>query len=202
MTSRNDRDWRLTVKFETPDHAHGVFSRLKRHASAALADSRLKKNVLVSEYDGDWLRLYGDSFDALCRGRAIIAEVIKLENVVGEESAEQRSGQEDWQPVELPPVPQGDQRRVRAHHGSRPWGSEAEPDRDQVRFELATRHDAVAFTSELEADGYDVHRSGSMVFLFADDTASAHRLGEELKERAPKDAQLFYTDEGRRMVFI
>jgi len=66
VTSEADLDWRLTVKFESKAHAHGVFSALTTHASAALAANRLKDGV-VAQHDAEWLRIYAPSDDALGR---------------------------------------------------------------------------------------------------------------------------------------
>lgn len=196
MTSASDLDWRLTVEFESKAHAHGVFSALKTHASAALAASRLKEGVVV-QHDAEWLRIYADSYDALRRGQATVASVIELEGVQAEEQAEHRTGEEaGWESVELPPLAERDANSVSEHHGTGPWGAETDPDRVQARFEMNSRHAAQAFAKELSADGYNVHQAGSFLFIFADDAESAHKLGNALKERAPADAQLFFEGEG------
>jgi hypothetical protein len=38
-----EHDWRLTVRFERPEHAHSIFSSLKTHESAALVADRAKE---------------------------------------------------------------------------------------------------------------------------------------------------------------
>jgi hypothetical protein len=200
VTSHDDLDWRLTVKFESGAHAHRIFSALKTHGSAALAASRVKDGV-VAEHDEDWLRIYAASGDALRRGQAIVAGVIELEGVRAEEQAEHRPEQNaDWASVVLPPPPERDANLVSEHHGKGPWGSEVDPGRVQAHFELASAHQAKAFASELADDGYDVHQAESFVFVFGDDGAAARRLGSELQKRAPADAQLFYEGEGRAVV--
>src|SRR5271166_4488216 len=100
-----------------------------------------------------------------------------------------------WVPSELPRM--RDANHVREHHGEGPWGADAEPDRIEVRFELADRDDTIAFAKELSDAGYEAHRRGSFVFLFAEDHESAHALGEQLRGKAPAGAQLFYMGEGR-----
>jgi hypothetical protein len=201
VASEGDLDWRLTVKFESKAHAHGVFSALKTHASAALAANRLKDGV-VAQHDGEWLRICGASDDALRRGQATVANVIELEGVQAEEQAERRTGAAaEWESVELPPLPERDASLVGEHHGKGPWGSEADPKRVQAHFELGSKHAAEAFAKELAADGYDVHQAGSLVFVFADDAAAAHELGKALKERAPASAQLSFEGEGHT-IFI
>jgi hypothetical protein len=199
MTSHDDLDWRLTVKFESGAHAHRVFSGLKTHGAAALAGSQLKDGV-VAQHDGEWLRIYAASFDALGRGQAVVASVMEQEGVQAEEEAEHRAGEgAEWVSVELPPPPERDAALISEHHGKGPWGSEVAPDRVQAHFELGSEHAAKQFGSELADDGYDVHHAESFVFVFADDAAAAHKLGSELQKRAPADAQLFYEGEGRTL---
>ena len=201
MTSGGDLDWRLSVKFESRAHAHGVFSGLRTHASAALAADRLKDGV-VAQHDAEWLRIYAASYDALRRGQATVASVIELEGVQAEEQAGRRSAAgAEWEPVELPPLPERDASLVSEHRGKGPWGSEADPNRVQGHLELGSKYAAEAFAKELTADGYDVHQTGPFVFIVADDAAAARELGNALKERAPANAQLFFEGEGRT-IFI
>ena len=198
-TSNSDLDWRLTVEFESKAHAHGVFSALKTHASAALAANRLKDGV-IAQHDAEWLQIYTDSYDALRRAQATVANVIELEGVQTEEQAERRTAEgAGWESVELPRLPGRDASLVSEHHGKGPWGAEVDPTRVQAHFELGSRHAAQAFAKELAADGYDVHQAESFVFVFADDAAAARKLGNALKERAPADAQLFFEGEGRTL---
>jgi hypothetical protein len=194
VTSDSDLDWRLTVEFESEGHAHGVFSALKTHASAALAANRLKDGV-VAQHDAEWLRVYAPSYDALRRGQAT---VIEIEGVQAEERAEHRAREgAEWKSVELPPLPERDASSVSEHYGKGPWGSEVDPNRVQAHFELGSKRAAQTFANELAADGYDVHHAGSFVFLFADDAAGARALGDQLKHRAPADAKPFFEGEGR-----
>jgi hypothetical protein len=197
LTSSGDRDWRLTVKFESERHAHSIFSALKTHAAAALAADRLKEGV-VAQHEEEWLRIYAGSYDTLRRGQTIVASALEAESVQAEEEAEHRVAEsEEWEPIELPPLPERDARLVGEHHGEGRWGSEADPNRVQAHFELDSRHTARSFAKELSSEGYDVHQAGSFVFIFADDGAAARKLGNALKERAPANAQLFFEGEGR-----
>ena len=188
-------DWRLTVRFESDRHAHHVFSGLREHAAAALAADRLSDDV-VAEHDGEWLRVYASSEEGLRRAQEIVASAMDTDGVEAEETAEHHDDG-GWQPIELPPVPAPEAEHVTQHRGEGPWGADAEPDRVQVRFEMGRRNDAVAFTKELTEAGYEVHRCGSFLFLFAEDHDSAHALGEQLRAKAPATAQLFYSREGR-----
>ena len=51
--------------------------------------------------------------------------------------------------IDLPPPPAQDTVLISEHQGKGPWGAEAEPQRAQVHFEMASRHDAQAFATEL-----------------------------------------------------
>ena len=197
VTLSSNLDWRLTVRFESEGHTHRIFSALKTHAAAAHAADRLKGGLVV-EHEGEWLRIYGGSDDALRRGQTIVATALEAESVQAEEEAEHRVAEgAAWESIELPALPARDSAMVSEHHGKGPWGSEAEPDRVQAHFELDGKHAAQAFAEELAADGYDVHQAGSSVFIFADGSAAARELGNALKERAPANAQLFLEGEGR-----
>jgi hypothetical protein len=194
-------DWRLTVRFESEAHAHGIFSSLRTHAAATVVAQRAKEG-LVAERDAEWLRLYGATYDALRRGQAIVAGALETQSVRAEEQAEHRvASGAGWEPIESPPLPERDERLISEHEGKGPWGSEAEPDRVQAHFELSTTRDAKSFAEELASEGYDVHRAGSVLFIFADDGAEARRLGDELMVRAPAGAQLFFEGDGR-MIWI
>jgi hypothetical protein len=197
MTTGGDLDWRLTVEFESPENAHGIFSALMTRTAAVLAADKAKEGIIV-QHDTCWLRMYGASYDALRRAQAIVVSALEAEGVRAEEQAEHRDADgTGWTPVELPPLTEREAHLVSEHHGKGPWGSEAEPDRVQAHFELGSRHAAQRFAAELAADGYDVHHAGSFVFIFADDGAKARELGSALKARAPADAQLFFEGEGR-----
>ncbi len=196
-----DHHWRLTVRFESSGHAHKIFSALKTHAAAALAAEKLKDGA-VALRDGEWLRIYADSDAALRRAQTIVGSALEAEGVRAEEQAEHRAGEdEDWQTIELPPVPEREEKLVGAHEGKGPWGSEAEPDRVQAHFQLPTRRAARACANELASEGYDVHQAESFVFIFADDGAAARRLGASLMERAPAGVQLYFEGEGRTVFF-
>jgi hypothetical protein len=132
VVSGSDLDWRLTVEFESKAHAHGVFSALKTHASATLAANQLKDGAIV-QHDGEWLRVYADSQDALRRAQDTVAKMIELEGVRAEEQAEHRTAQgAGWKSVAVPPPPERDASLVSEHHGKGPWGSEVDPNRVQA----------------------------------------------------------------------
>ena len=103
-------------------------------------------------------------------------------------------------PVEL--LPGGKATDIAEHRGEGPWGADAEPDRIEVRFEMKHRDDAIAFAAELADAGYEAHRRGSFVFLFAEDHDSARALGEQLRGKAPATAKLFYMGEGTGTLFF
>ena len=199
MTAIGELDWRLTVEFESAEHAHGMFSALMTHTAAVLAADRAKHGLVVQR-EGRWLRMYGAGCDALRRAQEIVASSLETEGVRAEERAEHRAADDtSWKPVALPPLSEHDARLVTEHHGTGPWGSEAEPDRVQAHFELGSRRAARRFAAELVADRYDVHHAGSFVFIFADDGPSARELGNALKRRAPTGARLFFEGEGHTL---
>ncbi|HXW58045.1 MAG TPA: hypothetical protein VEJ23_01070 [Solirubrobacteraceae bacterium] len=179
-----DDDWRLTVRFESHAHAQHIFLHLREHAAAALAADRLKDGV-VAEHDGEWLRVYATSERGLRRAQQIVASAMRAEGVEAEEQTEHHDGRR-WEPVEPSP---GAATGIAEHHGEGPWGADAEPDRIEVRFELAHRDDAIAFAKQLTDAGYEAHRRGAFVFLFAEDHDSAHALGEQLRGKAPAGAR-------------
>ncbi len=197
VTAGGDHDWRLTVKFESEGHTHGVFSALKTHAAAALAADRSSQG-LVAQHDGPWLRIYAGSDEALRRAQTVVATALEAEGVHAEEQAEHRASETgEWEAVDLPPLPHRDAALGVQHQGKGPWGSETDPNRVQAHFECDSDHAARAFAEQLEREGYDVHHAESFVFIFADDPEAARRLGEELKPKAPANAQLFLEGEGK-----
>jgi hypothetical protein len=195
VTSSENLNWRLTARFASETHAGGVFSEVMARGSVGLAASRLKDGFVV-RHEGVWLRIYGDSEQALRRGQAVVASVSEDLETTVEEEVEHRAGEDaEWTAVELSSLPATGSELLREHHGRGPWGSETEPNRVQAHFELESRHAAKEFARELEADGYDVHHAGSWIFLFADDAKTAKELGETLKSRAPAGAQLYIEGE-------
>ena len=196
-TPSNDLNWRLTVKFVSTTRAHGAFFALMTHASATLAANRLQEGF-VAQHDAEWLRIYAPSADALRRGQATIADVVKREGLQAEEQAEHRINEKaKWEIVELPPLPGCDTSLVVEHRGKGTWGSNVEPNCIQIHFELDSKHAAQELAKQLTADGYDVHHTGTFVFIFADDRVAARQLGNALRARAPASAQLFFEGEGR-----
>ncbi len=202
MASVTDDDWRLSVRFKSPRDAHRLFSSLHTHGAAALAADRLKDGVMA-EHEGEWLRVYAASAAGLARAQGIIAGVMETEGVLAEEQAAHRLGAHDWEPIALPPVQEQDAGLLSDHAGPADWGADAEAARAQVRFELSGRDSAQSFAATLSQAGHEVHRRGRSLFLFADDEAAAHELGERLGAGAPEGARVFYMDEGpQHTIFI
>jgi hypothetical protein len=202
MSAHAHDDWRLTVRFLSEGHARAIFASLRRCVAAARASDRLDEGV-AAERDHDWLRVYAASYSALRRAEQIIAEVAAGEGVRAEASAQRRDvTARHWEVVPLPPLPESDTSLVAEHRGSTPWGAEAEPQRVQIRFEMPDRNACVAFAETLTRAGYEVHRRGSYLYLFADDHDSAHDIGDQLRAQAPKDAQLYFTGEDSTTVFF
>ncbi len=202
MASVSDEDWRLSVRFASSGDAHRLLSSLRVHAAAALAADRLKEGVMA-EHEGEWLRVYADSRAGLERAQLIINGVMKEKGVAAEEQAAHRLGPRSWEPVALPAAQAQDGALPRDHSGPADWGADAEATRAQVRFELPGRDSAESFARTLAQAGHEAHRRGSSVFLFADDDAAAHELGESLSAGAPEDARVFYMDEGpEHTIFI
>jgi hypothetical protein len=194
MTSNDHDDWRLTVRFKSGEDATGIFARLQAKIAATLATRRLGDDGVLAHRDGEWLRLHAASYSGLLRAHQAI--VILLGEQHADELAQHRSAQSDqWVRLELP-VPEREANLVAEREGSVLWGAEADPERVQIRFEVPDHRACLAFAKELEDRGYEVHTRGSFLFLFADDTQSAHELGQELRASAPSGAQLYYMGEG------
>jgi hypothetical protein len=126
-----------------------------------------------------------------------------IESVIAEERAERRDPSTgDWLNVELPPLPARTAEKIRAHPGAEPWGSEAEPNPVEVRFELPERDEALAMARKLADRGLKAHRRHTSLFVFADNANQARALVKRLRDEIPHDAQIFYMGEGRRVIFI
>ncbi|HTZ63573.1 MAG TPA: hypothetical protein VMB51_05670 [Solirubrobacteraceae bacterium] len=192
----------MTVRFTSDREAGRIFSRLRSHVAAARAVADLK-HLAFARREGAWLRVYAASYDGLRRSQQVVADVIQAEGVSAEETAQHLdAGADSWQPISLPPLAERDERLVVEHRGAAPWGSEAEPDRIQVRFEMPNRDAAVDFADVLTDAGYVVHRCDSFLFLFADDSESAHALADKLLPKAPDGAKMYFMGEGPLTVFI
>jgi hypothetical protein len=83
VISSGDRDWRLTVRFESERHADSAFSALKTHAAAALVVDKLT-DAVVTEREGEWVRVYAGSYDALRREQTIVASTLEAERARAE----------------------------------------------------------------------------------------------------------------------
>jgi hypothetical protein len=195
-------DLRLTVRFHSERQRTRVLRGLSEHATAALAEDRVKGLVSVHR-EGPWLRLYASSYDSLARAQEAIVEAVTEMNLNAEERPE-RFDQDrgEWAPVDLPLLSEIEAQRIQMHRGEGQWGGAVEADRVTIHFEFDRREKAAELANHLTEQGYEAHRHWSYVFVFVDDRDAAETLLAGLDAGVRGDAQVFLMGDGPRTFFI
>jgi hypothetical protein len=200
-TPHPDEDWRLTMRFKAEHEARGIFTKLRVHAAAAEAATELQDFVFASR-DGVWVRAYAGTYDGLRRAQRVIGELVVAQRLEVDEIAEhRRAASERWEQVELSPLSPRERSVCVRNSGVSSWGAEAEPERVEVRFELPDHQSCIDFATKLRREGYEIHRRGSYLFMFADNREAAIALGNVLKQQAPSDAQLYFSGAETTLIF-
>jgi hypothetical protein len=185
-------DWRVTATF-TEHGARRVLERLREHVVEGEVRDRLGSRVAVSA-DGDNVFLYTDTRDAAREAEHIVRELLAADGF----SAIVRVDRwhhlaEEWEDASEPlPRTEAEREAEHEHHeeeetrasqrsGLAAW---------EVRVELASRDDAVAFEDHLRSEGRATVRVAHFVFVGANNEDEARELAEVIMREAPEGAKV------------
>jgi hypothetical protein len=185
-------DWRVTATF-SEDGAGRVLERLREHVVERDARDRLGSHVAVSA-EGDDVFLYADTRDAAREAEHIVREILAREGLPAIVKLDRwHHLAEEWKDASEP-LPQTEAER-QAEHEHR----EQEETRDsqesglaawEVRVELASRDDAVAFEDRLKSEGRATVRVAHFVFVGANNEDEARELAKVIEQEAPQGAKV------------
>ena len=185
-------DWRVTATF-TEDGAGRVLERLREHVVEGESRTLLGSHVAVSAED-DNIFLYADTREAANEAEHIVREILSREGLAAIVKLDRwHSVAEEWEDASVP-LPQTDAERE-AEHERR----EEDETRDsqasglaawEVRVELASRDDAIAFESRLKSEGRATIRVAHFVFVGANNEDEAHELAAAIAQEAPTGAKI------------
>ena len=185
-------DWRVTATF-SEDGARRVLERLREHVVEREARSRLGSHVAVSA-EGDNIFLYADTREAANEAEHIVREILSREGLAAIVKLDRwHNLAEEWEDASVP-LPQTDSERE-AEYDRR----EEDETRDsqasglaawEVRVELASRDDAIAFESHLKNEGRATIRVAHFVFVGANNEDEAHELAKLIEQEAPQGAKV------------
>ena len=185
-------DWRVTATLS--EHgARRVLEKLREHVVESEVRDRLGPRVAVSA-DGDTIFLYADTRDAAREAEHIVRELLAAEGLSAIVKLDRwHHLAEEWEDASEP-LPRTEAERE-AEHEHR----EAEETRDsqksglaawEVRVELASRDDAVAFEDRLRSEGRATVRVAHFVFVGANNEDEARELAEVIEQEAPQGAKV------------
>ena len=196
-------DWRLTVEFEEEADALQLERVLRNVELGEPERARLGERVVVSR-DEARVFLYADSETRAREANHVVRAALDEREVAAEISLHRWHPEEEmWEDPEVP-LPRTEEER-RAEHArlqAREAAESLASGRAQweVRVELASHADTVAFADRLEAEGFAVVRRWTYVLVGAVNADEARALAEELAAEAPAGARV-EVEPGGQMVW-
>jgi hypothetical protein len=185
-------DWRVTATF-SEDGAGRVLERLREHVVEREARNRLGSHVAVSA-EGNNVFLYADTRDSAREADHIVRDLVAHEGLSAIVKVDRwHHLAEEWEDASEP-MPRTESERE-AEHEHR----EEDETRDsqqsglaawEVRVELASRGDAVAFDDRLKGEGRATVRVAHFVFVGANNEDEANELAKVVEQEAPQGAKV------------
>ena len=186
-------DWRLTVQFEDDADALQLERVLRNVELDEHERTRLGERVVVSR-DGPRVFLYADAEIRAREANHVVRAALDERKVAAEIRLHRWHPDEElWEDPEVP-LPRTDEER-RAEHARLQEREAAESlatglAQWEVRVELPTHADTVAFADRLEAEGFEVVRRWTYVLVGAVNEDEARALAERLSAEAPAGARV------------
>ena len=196
-------DWRLTVEFDDPADALQLAHVLRDLDLGEHERARLGDRVVVSR-DGPRVYLYADSEARAREANYVVRGALDERGVAAEIRLHRWHPDEQmWEDPEVPlPRTEDERRAERGRLQEREAAESLESGLAQweVRVELASHADTVAFADRLEAERLPVVRRWTFVLVGAVNADEARALAERLSAEAPAGARV-EVEPGGQMVW-
>jgi hypothetical protein len=185
-------DWRATVVLQDETDSGRFLDALHAHEDEADVRARLGKRVAVSSDHGE-VFLYADSESAMREAARVASEVLASHSMHGDVRLDRwHHEEEEWVDASVP-LPQT-AAEIQSEH-ERLEEDEAAESREtgvaewEVRIDLASHHDAIAMSAQLERDGFSpVVRRWKFLLVGTADKDDADALALRLQTELPAGA--------------
>lgn len=198
-----DDDWRITATLHPDVPAARLLRALHEHETAEDLRRRLGDRVAVSGGDSR-VFLYAGTADATAEAQKVLADVLAAHGLGADVKVERwHALEERWEDAAAP-MPrtaaerEAEHRRLEAEEaaesmqtGLAEW---------EIRVELASHRDAVAFADRLRGEGDSVVRRWKFLLVGANDQDDAEALAKKVEREAPAGATV-HVEPGGGMVW-
>jgi hypothetical protein len=186
-------DWRVTVTLGSEDEARDLLRTLAVHEVHRALKVEMNERVAVSG-DGNQVFLYADDRRAAEAAERVVRELAPPQDSVESWRLERWHHEEErWEDasVALPTTPE----QHAAEHARLESEETAESQESglaewEVRVELASEEDALAFAEREEAEGRAVALRSKYVLIGLNDRDDAEALAQRLRTELPPGARL------------
>jgi hypothetical protein len=186
-------EWRVEVDLEDQQHGLTLGERLRSLDLDDAARERLGDRVIVTR-DGPRVFLYAATEEQAREAERVARDLVAAEGLSAETALTRwHPDQDEWKDASLP-IPQTESERAaeRERHEAaaereprRPWAYEWE-----VRVDLPTLRDTLAFASRLADEGIDVRRHWKYLLVGAASEERAAELAERIRGEAPEGSEV------------
>ena len=188
-----DDDWRITVTFEDEGLLHRLGEHLRENSFAKEVSARLGDRVVAS-VDGLTMFVYADSENTARAAQAAIAELLPAKHLAATTALHR------WHPVEerweepsaaVPRTPEEEAAEHARHEDDEAKESAAVGYAEwEVRVELPSHRETIAFADRLEADGIPAVRRWKFLLVGAATEDDANTLAQRIVADAPAGAEV------------
>ena len=187
-------DWRMTIEVAGEHGGLGLLEAMRETRAENEARRRLGDRVAVSA-DGPRLFLYADTEAAAREAARLVGEVLERHDLqaVGSHVARWHPVEERWEDAGEPLPATEDERRAEHEEAE---ARDAERTEDQgfaeweVRAELPSHAETVAFAERLEGERLPVVRRWTYLLIGAATEDDAHALAERVRAEAPQGTRV------------
>jgi len=186
-------DWRLEVDSHEPEHARLLVEHLEARELQHDLSTAFHDRVIVSR-DGAHVFLYAGAREQAERARELVLGLAKQHGWNLDVTLTRwHPVAEDWEDPDKP-LPATAAASLTEHEAlivteRRETEERGHPDFD-VRIDLPSRHDALAFAEQLRKEGLPVVHRWRFVLLGATDEDSAKDLAERIRAEAPPGSRV------------
>ena len=184
-------DWRITVTFEDEGLLHRLGEHLRETKLASEVSQRLGDRVVAS-VDGLTMFVYTDTEQSANQAQAAIVELLPAKQLKATTQVHR------WHPIEdrweepgaaLPQTPEEMAAEHERHEADEAEASAASGFAEwEVRVELPSHRETVAFADLLQADGIDAVRRWKFLLVGAATEDGANALAQRISAEAPAGA--------------
>jgi hypothetical protein len=193
-TATDFNDWRVTARLRDPGQARHAVDALSAHQVEDEIHGRLGGRVAVGTDGAESVFLYTHTRDAAASAQQVLADVLAGHQMTADFAVERwHPVAEEWEAADIPlPASEAGIRAERAR-------VDAEETREslasghalyEVRVQLPSHHDSVAFAARLTGEGYSVARRWRFLAVGANNADQADEFEAAIRAEAPPGAQV------------